>query len=365
MSNLMSQNLAGEYYISDKGGEIVLRLQYSGPNQITGTMTDMQGVVYQVEATEEDGDAFGTLRTQQGGMYFEAFREVDQLIFTLIPPGADGQPNNAGAQDFYMAIRGQEVNTLNNKPIEPKTPTDPLMGRTSTNLTSSWAGTFSGNVGKSPSQLSLQLQGNQIGGILDVSGYKYQLGGQVSGPQAQGQFVDMQTRGAMSFQGSLAGDQLTIVVTNSMNGQSATYQFQRGALQSGGFTQPSSGISQQKTGKLAKDAGGDQRIAGSWISSQSYSSGDFGFASQIKLVINPNGTFIMGDAKIAGGGPGIGGSSSGGGETTQGQWKTQNNNVILVNGGNGWTPYCRYETNGQSLLMYFGDGSKQLWKRSY
>ena len=55
--------------------------------------------------------------------------------------------------------------------------------------------------------------------------------------------------------------------------------------------------------------------------------------------------------------------SSGGGDMTRGQWKTSNQ-TIYINEGYGWQPYATYVTDGGSLLMKFGDGSKQLWKRS-
>jgi hypothetical protein len=77
--------------------------------------------------------------------------------------------------------------------------------------------------------------------------------------------------------------------------------------------------------------------------------------------VNADGTYLYGDAKVAGGGPGVSGQS-GGGDYTRGQWKTQNQ-TIYINEGSGWQPYAGYYIEGNSVLMKFADGSKQVWKR--
>lgn len=167
---------------------------------------------------------------------------------------------------------------------------------------------------------------------------------------------------------SAGGNQVTGTMTNPQNGQSSQFQFTRGAgagnntgigFGNGGFGNGGN------TGMNNTGAERDQRIIGNWLYTDSYTSGEFSFASQQRLIIRPDGTFWLGDGKMAGGGPGIGGSSGGGGEQMQGQWKTQGNNTILVLSNTGqWSPLCRYEANGQSILMYFNDGSKQLWRRN-
>ena len=96
----------------------------------------------------------------------------------------------------------------------------------------------------------------------------------------------------------------------------------------------------------------------------SYSSGEYGFASQWKMLVNADGTYLYGDGRVVGGGPGIGGDTGGGGDVTRGQWRTQNG-VIYTNEGYGWQPYAGYYVEGASLMLKFGDGSKQVWKRTY
>lgn len=49
VSGMHAHSLTGEYFIAATGGEIVLKLQQNGQNQLTGTMTDLQGVQYYVE----------------------------------------------------------------------------------------------------------------------------------------------------------------------------------------------------------------------------------------------------------------------------------------------------------------------------
>ena len=88
LSGIQAQQVTGEYFIPAQNGEIVLKLQQPAPGQVTGTMTDANGLQYTVKATEEAGDVMGTITNAQGGMYFEAYPEGNELSFTLMPPDA-------------------------------------------------------------------------------------------------------------------------------------------------------------------------------------------------------------------------------------------------------------------------------------
>ncbi len=356
-----SQDLAGEYFVTGQGGEIVLLIEYAQGNQLQGVLTDMQGNTYQVQATEEDGEAFGQLiNPQQGGMYFEAMREGKELYLTLIPAGADGQPNVAGSQEFVMKARSGSGHggPAGNASVQSSAAMGGPLGGKQSAAANGWAGTFSGNFNGTPTTMTLQLNGNQLQGDINAGGYRYSLTGNISGQQSEGRFVDPQTQGAMNYQASLNGNQLTLSIQNPTNGQSSQLQFTRGsgsAASGGGANLNNSGGGQQYER--------DSRLVGGWSYTDSYTSGEYGFAAQWKLIINPDGSYIYGDGRVVGGGPGIGADSGSGGDVTRGQWRTENG-VIYVNEGYGWQPYCRYTTNGQSLLMQFGDGSKQLWKRT-
>lgn len=106
----------------------------------------------------------------------------------------------------------------------------------------------------------------------------------------------------------------------------------------------------------------DQRLVGNWLRSESYTSGEYSFASQWRLILQADGTYLYGDTKVAGGGPGTS-AVSGDGGYTRGQWKTENGVIYINENGSGWQAYAGYYVEGNSLLLKFGDGSKQVWSR--
>ena len=220
------------------------------------------------------------------------------------------------------------------------------------NMGASWAGNYTGNINGTASTLSIQQNGDQITGQINAAGYLYNLSGNVSGNQSQGQLVDPQTLGVMNYQAVLQGNVLTLNL--NANGSQLQLQFTKGNAQSRPSVQANN---QPKTNPAQLD----QRIVGNWLYTDSYSSGEFSFASQYRLIVNPDGTYLYGDAKVAGGGPGVSGSSGGSG-MTRGHWKTEGD-IIYIDEGVGWQPYARYYVEGNSMMMTFGDGSKQIWKR--
>jgi len=357
--SLPAQQVTGEYFLAGQGGELVLKLHQSPPNQVTGTLTDQTGVQYKVQATEEASEVMGTLTNAQGGMYFEAYTEGDELHLTLIPPNAMQQPDYDRAQTFSMQRRGS-TSGLNSAAPAPQGGLGGPLGEAGYSLGSSgWNGTFSGDVNGTPATMRLQHTGQQLSGEIDAAGYKYQLSGTVSANRSQGQMLDPQTRGQLSYSGVLEGDIATLTFSGQ-GGQSFQIRFSRSSAgqSQGGFAPYDPSGDQDGAQQVERDA----RLIGGWLYTDSYTSGEYSFATQWRLIINADGSYLYGDAKVAGGGGGISGSS-GGGDVTRGQWRTENN-VIYINDGTGWQPYARYTTDGGSLLMQFGDGSKQLWKRN-
>ncbi|PHN01656.1 hypothetical protein [Flavilitoribacter nigricans] len=358
---LSAQKLTGEYAITGQGGTITLQLSENG-NGLQGSLTDMQGVVYQVQGTVEDGDAFGTMSTPQGAMYFEAFREDQDLYLTLIPAGTDGQPDVSGAQEFVLTATGRAVPAPVN-PTPPSAPPregtigGPLSGA-EPGPAANWNGTFNGNIMGTATTMNLQLDGSRLNGTVDAGGYRYNLQGTTNGNRSQGKFSDPQTQGFFDYTAVLNGQQLDLTLQNPTNGQSQQIVFTRS---SAGSISPGNNPAQPNA---APPASRDSRLVGSWNYTDSYTSGEYSFATQWKLIINPDGSYIYGDGRVIGGGGGISGDSGSGGDVVRGQWKTENG-IIHINTGAGWQAYARYTTNGQSMLMQFGDGSKQLWKRSY
>ena len=224
-----------------------------------------------------------------------------------------------------------------------------------------WPGTYQGSIQGTPAQLTIEEKSGILSGKIDASGYIYLLNGALTGGMWNGQLQDPQTQGQMQFQASLSEPLVNMEVTYidpaTFQQGSFQLQFTRGeALQDG-----------QNRTVQSSDASGeerDPRLVGVWSYTDSYTSGEFSFASQYKMQVNPDGTYLYGDGRVVGGGPGISGDSGGGGEVIRGQWKTQNQ-TIYINEGFGWQPYAGYYIEGASLMLKFADGSRQVWKRVY
>lgn len=384
-AGLRGQSLSGEYFISAGAGEIVLQLQQTGQNQVTGIMTDLQGAQYQLQGVIEGDKASGTITNAQGGAYFNAYREGDQLIFSIIPPDASQQPDYAKAQEFPLTARNSGAAMPGGAfPVTPPAGnggatsgggfSGPLAGPAGS-AGAAWAGTYNGNINGTPATLNLQQNGNQISGQINAGGYLYNLQGNTSGNESQGQLTDPQTQGVMTYQSVLQGP--TLNMTLSANGAQLQIQFSKGAAGQGGFGQsgpPQGGFGQSrnKPGGFGQpgNAGGvnpaqlDQRIVGNWLYSDSYTSGEHSFASQYRLIVNGDGTYLYGDGQVAGGGPGVSGSTGGGAGMTPGKWKTENG-IIHIDEGAGWQPFAKYYVEGASMMLTFGDGSKQVWQKTY
>lgn len=222
-------------------------------------------------------------------------------------------------------------------------------------LVETWSGRYSGAVGAVHSILTLQQQDQRVDGTIDAEGYIYNLSGILANGKFDGELTDPQTRGRMKCEGSYRDGTIELTVRDAGTGQSFSMTFSKNAP-AGNAEGPG------PDGRTGNPTERDPGLIGNWLYTESYSSGDYSFASQWRLIVNADGTYLYGDAKVAGGGSGVSGTS-GGGSYTRGQWKTKNN-TIYINEGNGWQPYAGYYLEGNSMLMKFSDGNKQVWKRN-
>lgn len=218
----------------------------------------------------------------------------------------------------------------------------------------SWDGQFHGDIQGTPSTLTLQTNANALSGTVDAQGYRYTLTGTYQGQQASGKFTDPQTQGVLDFQAerNREGVVITLIESDPMSGQQQQFTM--------AFHQGAPPVA--PTGMPDAVASRDQRLPGLWSYTDSYTSGEYSFASQRKMQINPDGTYLYGDGRVVGGGPSSSVDSGGGGDVSRGQWKTEGD-VIYINEGQQWQPYCRYYIEGYSLMLTFGDGSRQVWNR--
>lgn len=238
---------------------------------------------------------------------------------------------------------------------------DRLARADSSTASSEWVGSYHGDIEGTPAVLTLERDGARLRGEIDASGYRYELDGDVDALRSKGRLVDPQTRGVMAYQGSLEGDDLQLSL--EANGARLELRFtRRAAASTGAGSAGGSGSTPDATAMPSDRAQRDARLVGHWLHTDSYTSGEFSFATQLRLILRSDGSYLYGDSKVAGGGAGIS-AESGGGDMTRGRWRTADS-VVQVDEGFGWQPYARYYVEGDSMLLTFGDGTKQVWKRS-
>ena len=107
----------------------------------------------------------------------------------------------------------------------------------------------------------------------------------------------------------------------------------------------------------------DPALVGHWRKTDSYTSGDFSAASETNIALLADGTYRYGASKLYGGGDaGSFGSEGGGG--AQGRWRTANRILYVFDAASGqWSAYARYYVEGNSALLTYGNGKKEVWER--
>lgn len=107
----------------------------------------------------------------------------------------------------------------------------------------------------------------------------------------------------------------------------------------------------------------DPALVGFWRYTKSYTSGDFSMVTEKYMEVRTDGTYSYGNGKVAGGGN-SGSFGSGGGDVITGKWRTENGIIYIDEGGYGnWVPYSGYYVEGNSLMLKFNNGEKEIWHR--
>ena len=233
-----------------------------------------------------------------------------------------------------------------------------------------FSGTYAGEVFGTPATLTLEQDANAIRGVMDASGYRYELTAAAQGTTASGTLHDTQTGGAIPVELTPDGQGMTLVLV-----QEAPYggQVSRTPLS---FRRSTEGAPNATHTPPVPDASGgppvsgaerNPALVGTWVYQDTYVSGDFSGTTRFVLRIHPDGTYTYGEGQVTMGGSTPYGSysgNSGGGDVTTGRWRTQGNIVYIQEPGvSQWQPYARYYVEGNRMLFTFGDGSRQLWHR--
>lgn len=197
-----AQDYSGTYTLTNqKGGVTSLTLRQDAQGNVTGTMSG-NGNQYQVEGIVEEGFAVGAIYDQQGGVYFEAELQGNQLLLTLIEVGANNEPDYTRTTDLVLNRQGvasapatERSGAAGANPLSG----NPLAGGDIV------AGSYDGD------GLSLRLQAGPGGytGTLTFSGQDYPVEATAVGSQLQGTFAAAGQRYA--FQAEVQGEVLTLV----------------------------------------------------------------------------------------------------------------------------------------------------------
>lgn len=324
---LSAQGFPGEYFLPADGSEVVLQLEEAGWNQLGGTLTDSDGARFQANAIIEQGEARGTLANQEGGMYFEAYLQGEQLILRIIPADAYNQPDHLNAKEFVLTRRERTKAPITLGRQEPGQEAEAAQPAPEQGLPpGTWEGAYFGGINEVPAGLSISRYGNQLSGQIDAGGYKYILEGAISGNEAWGEVLDPQSQGKMKFSGSLSANLLTL-----------TFSGEKG---------------QSEIAFLSEAA---RPLLGNWSYAEMASPARPARTRQLLMRLLPDGRFYYGDAGAVSTAP----ESDG---VTRGRWRISNNVLYLLQEGR-WKPFAAFQVRGDSLFLRLGNGEVQEWKR--
>lgn len=345
---IFAQSFQGNYFIATSNGEITLSLSSQDDVNYSGKLIDDEGSEYTVIAQiDNEGGIVGTVSGSEEEAGFAAYPNDQTMYVVLVPVGADGEPAVDQMQKFPMARREEELDNSAKAG-------GPLMNFSDKN---SWNGTYYGDINGTATSLILSQQGNTVQGRIDADGYIYNISGNLENDMLNGELTDPQTQGSMICKGSMENGVILLTMSDNTTGQSFQLTYSRNSQGGNNNPNPTTG----NVSTAIENAERDPNLVGDWIYSKSYVSGTFSFVSQWRFIVYSDGSYAYGDAKMAGGGPGSSVQSDGG-DWECGQWKTENKN-IYTNVGNGWELYTGYYIEGNTMMMKFDNGSKQIWKR--
>lgn len=195
----VAQQYSGTYAVSNpQGGAVTLILQHAADGQLTGSMSG-NGTQFQVEGMVDEGTAMGAITSADGGVFFEATLDGDQLTLMLIEVGADNMPDYSKARTLVLqrAAAGGALPAPGANPLAGGGGADPVAGSFSGDgitLTLSGAtGTYQGTLifqGTSY-PATARGQGGRVDGSFTVDGQPYPFTAVV-----QGQTMRLESAGA-------------------------------------------------------------------------------------------------------------------------------------------------------------------------
>jgi len=98
--------LSGNYILESQGVTLRLTLNQDPDGNLSGTLSSSTGAQFQVEGMVEEGVGVGMCYGEEGGLFFEASPEGEQLAFALIEPDANNMPDYSRAQQLVFTRQG-------------------------------------------------------------------------------------------------------------------------------------------------------------------------------------------------------------------------------------------------------------------
>ncbi len=202
-------------------------------------------------------------------------------------------------------------------------------------------------------ELTLEQSAAAVQGLLQApGGQPTQLSGQAEGNVATGLAANAGGLGA--FEARRDGDALALTLAQA--GPDGSPQQVRLEFRRAGAPPARAPVA------AAGDLGGDPRLVGRWSKSESYRSGEFTAASETLMEIAADGRFAYGAGRVLAGTAGVSGDS-GRGAVQQGEWRARGRVLSVRQPGGAWEEVGRYEVSDAGMLIYFRNGSKELWYR--
>lgn len=92
-STAFAQNLSGTYVLREQGNTITIVLNQDAQGKLSGSMSSTTGAQFRIDGMMESGIGVGVCVGDEGGSYFEAEIQGNELSFTIIGADANNQPD--------------------------------------------------------------------------------------------------------------------------------------------------------------------------------------------------------------------------------------------------------------------------------
>lgn len=262
------QQYTGTYTVAGQGGTVTLTLRQAADGQLTGTMSG-NGTEFKVEGVVEEGVAMGAITSAQGGVYFEASLDGDQLTLTLVEVGAGNMPDYSKARTLVMQRGGGPAGPQAGAP--GASPLADRGGAPAADSGSGLIGQWACQTGQGTAQLAF-VSDREL--VFNGERTSYQMAG--AAIQVQGEW------GPVIYQYVLDGDRLAVTAPD---GSAMQCQRQAGGVAAG-----------------APGGGMEGALQGPHCSYSSSAGG--GYSSLYKLYFDGQGRFTSGTESAYSGDPG-------------------------------------------------------------